>query len=433
MTSAQAGPSARAGGPSRQRRKASPGQGQKACFSCAGCWPWAHFQDDLSHASSVFAHTTGVCTRCDRPDLEMQRWSGLYDDMRLQMQLAQDKLKQKQVATARKAAARASEAQLTAEEDYPTRLLMDEDLLSDLEVQNWQILPEPTRAAIWLQLNFRPDPSARPIRQVHLFQLYQAAMAADPGAANVLCLSGHDLIKLACRLWGDDAVSIKGAPDYTVVGLGQITKASSQPAALTVLPADQARSFPNVVCQSIGPSRTNSADSRPALIANPGGPSHRHSVVAGSNPPHSGRQSHPNHEVIVIDDDSTGISEDEWGGFQPRRRKKAKTAGSAVRPPIPEVSSRAPVTLSVRPRSRPASTPIASMYRPSSAPGRAHGHLAAATLSSFAQDTEPLQADPDAEEIDELDEDEYHGDLVETEDGRGARESSEDQVGHLLE
>ncbi|WWC92037.1 uncharacterized protein L201_006991 [Kwoniella dendrophila CBS 6074] len=60
----------------------------KQCISCGKRWPWVTFNIEIVH------HTSNVCTRCARPDLEAERWKEIGLRMQKDLKRARERLAQ---------------------------------------------------------------------------------------------------------------------------------------------------------------------------------------------------------------------------------------------------------------------------------------------------------------------------------------------------
>ncbi|WVQ94996.1 hypothetical protein IAU59_002088 [Kwoniella sp. CBS 9459] len=233
---------------------------ERQCISCGRCWPWTVFDVE------VFHHTSHVCTRCARPDLDVQRWSQLHDEMTYQVLEARKKLIRRRNAAVQSDSATTSRstsvfaptafaddvqagpsavhtngkgktAGSSVADQYLKRgpgqnRLLDDEALEQLRMKltpkDWGEIREPERAKIWLQMNFCPAPPLQTIRQVDVFSSYTRLINSTPSngfsgqpSSKQLnpALDGIDLIKLCLKLWSNAGVEMHGAPSYTLSGL----------------------------------------------------------------------------------------------------------------------------------------------------------------------------------------------------------------------
>ncbi|OCF31594.1 hypothetical protein I316_06793 [Kwoniella heveanensis BCC8398] len=230
---------------------------ERQCISCGRCWPWTVFGLKVVH------QTSHVCTRCARPDLEVQRWAQLHEDMNHQLLQARKKVIKRQPALRADSSTISHSPSVSIRNNLsipaqagtpvpgglnavPTALsiainetrrgggrLMKEELLDRLgdrlTLKDWGEIREPDRATIWLQMNYCVAPSSITTRQVDIFSSYTQFINSIPEAGPSRGLStsskhlnpaleGIELIKLCLKIWSDAGVEMQGAPNYTLSG-----------------------------------------------------------------------------------------------------------------------------------------------------------------------------------------------------------------------
>ncbi|WVF67402.1 hypothetical protein IAT40_002158 [Kwoniella sp. CBS 6097] len=227
---------------------------ERQCISCGRLWPWTVFDVEVVH------QTSHVCTRCARPDLDVQRWVRLYDEMKSHVLEARKKLikrrdgavQSESITPSRSTSIPATSNSSSHVHAAPSvgpgngtatgslvadksvgrgpgqiRLLDDgvfEGLKRTFKPKDWEDIREPDRATMWLQMNFCPAASSHSIRQVDVFNSYMRLIDSLPRRGSATkrlnpALDGVELIKLCLNIWGNTGVEMQGAPKYTLSGL----------------------------------------------------------------------------------------------------------------------------------------------------------------------------------------------------------------------